>query len=241
MKKLLAILPLGALAACSSAPTPMSFAPLDYSYLRPITLNVANLNVVNNYVPSPSEATLEAQDPVPLAATLVTMLQHRLQPSGTPGTGTVTVQVVSITEAGGNLNGAMTVDVNLTSADGRSTAFTEASVTASQTAPDSNSGPDMQAALYQMTKTLMTQMNVQLPYQIMHNIPSWVVGSAAGGAAPGMGGAAGGIIQAAPLSAPGGAAAPATGTPPVAAPVNTNAAVPNYLPGAGPAALGAPQ
>ena len=240
MKRLLAALPLCALAACSSSPAP-SFAPLDYSYLRPIVLKVANLNVVDNYVPGPDEATLEGKDPAPPASTLMAMLQHRLQPSGEPGNGTVTIQVASITEANGNLNGNMTVDVNLTSADGHSTGFAEANVSASQTAPDSDNPADLQTALYQMTKRLMDQMNVQLPYQIMHNIPSWVVSNGPGGAAMGAGaaaGAAGGVIQSAPLTAPGGAA-PASAPVPAAAPAT--GAVPTYLPGAGPATLGAPQ
>ncbi len=236
-KRLLAALPLCALAACSSSPAP-SFAPLDYSYLRPIVLKVANLNVVDNYVPGPDEATLEGKDPAPPASTLTAMLQHRLQPSGEPGNGTVTIQVASITEANGNLNGAMTVDVNLTSADGHSTGFAEANVSASQTAPDSDNPADLQAALYQMTKRLMDQMNVQLPYQIMHNIPSWVVSTGPGaamgaGAAPA--GAAGGAIEATPLTAPGGAAAPSA---PVPAMAPATGAAPTYLPGAGPAALG---
>ncbi len=243
MKRLLAVLPLCALAACSSEPPP-SFAPLDYSYLRPIVLKVANLTVVNNYTPGPAEAALEAQDPAPPGPTLLAMLQHRLQASGQPGSGTVTIQNVSITQVNGNLNGAMTVDVNLTSADGRSTGFAEASVNASQTAPDSGDPADMQAALYQMTKTLMNQMNVQLPYQVLHNIRSWVAyGGAGADAASASGGSAGGAIQAAPLNAPTGTAAPAVSTPgtPSTGAVNTNTAVPDYLPGAGPAALGAPQ
>ena len=243
MKRFLAALPLCALAACSSAPAP-SFAPLDYSYLRPITLKVANLNVVDNYVPGPGEATLQGKNPAPAGSTLMAMLQHRLLPSGQPGNGTVTIQVASITEANGNLNGMMTVDVNLTSADGHSTGFAEASVSASQTVPDSDNPADLQTALYQMTKRLMDQMNVQLPYQIMHNIPSWVVPTGLGSGAPGAGaagaGAAGGAIEATPLTVPG-AAAQASAPAPQATPVSTSQAAPNYLPGAGPAALGAPQ
>jgi hypothetical protein len=235
IKRLLAALPLCALAACSAEPPP-SFTPLDYSYLRPITLKVANLTVVNSYIPGPDEAALEAKDPAPPGPTLLAMLQHKLQASGQPGSGAVTIQAVSITQANGNLNGSMIVDVNLTSADGRSTGFAEANVTASQTAPDSGDPADLQAALYQMTKRLMDQMNVQLPYQIMHNIPSWVLYTGTGGNAA----VGNGAIQAAPLIAPGGTAAPASATPsaPATGAVNTNTAVPNYLPGAGPSALG---
>jgi hypothetical protein len=253
MKKTAAIFTVLSLAACSSSPPPVqNFAPLDYSYLRPITFKVANLTVVNEYTPGSDEAQLNANNPAPPGPTLVAMLNQRMQPSGEPGTANITVQVASITESGGNLNGQMTVDINLTSADGRSTGFAEASVSA--TAPQPDSDADTPAALYQMTKNLMDRINVQLPYSIVHNIPSWVawtqpVGapvSAAGGLAPG-------AIQAAPLGAPGSTAAPVvpgsapvvpSGAPvPMASPAipALNPAVPNYLPGAGPTALTPPQ
>jgi len=223
--KYLRLLPLGALsaglAACSAPPPPPTFAPLDYSYLPPMALNVANLNVVNNYVPSPDQATLIGEDPAPPGATLLAMLQHRLVPTGTPGTGTVTIQVASLGEANGLTSGTMTVDVSLVSADGRSTGFTEASVSASQPEPQSTASPaDMQTALYALTKQLMDAMNVQLQYQIQHSLPSWISYTAAPGAAaaPAAGGVSAGTIQATPLTAPGGAvaapAAPATGTAP---------------------------
>ena len=154
----------------------------------------------------------------------------------------------------------MTVDVNLASADGRSTGFTEANVTATQTAPDSGNAGDMQAALYGLTKRLMTRMNVQLQYQIQKNLPQWVSWTNSGVPAASMDSSLSGV-QATSLAAPSGvamvsgaaaqpastasaASAAAASAAPAATPVtsgqssgNINNAVPNYLPGAGPAAL----
>jgi hypothetical protein len=238
MKKILFMLPIcAALAGCSSPPPPV-YKPLDYSYLPPILLKVATMNVVTNYVPTPSQVTLADENPAPLASTLLAMLNERLKPSGVPGNGTVTIQSAYIDEVNGNLTGQITVDVNLASADGHSTGFTEASVSASQTAPDSGSQNDMRAALYDLTQRLMKSLNVQLQYQVQHNLPSWVSWTAAPGNAAATMGAAdnAGAIQTAPLNAPGDTATPvATGVQ--ATPVNMNPAVPNYLPGAGPAAL----
>ncbi len=256
MKRLVFALPLLALAACGSTPPAPSYKPLDYSYLPPILLKVSQVNVVNAYVPTPSQVQLAGQDPSPPADTLMAMLRQRLQPAGLPGTATVTVQTAYVDKVNGNLTGSMTVDLNLASADGRATGFTEASVSASQTAPDSSNPDDTRAALYALTKQLMTQMNVQLQYQIQKNLPSWVSwtnNGAAGvaGAASATAGDAGGVIQAAPLAAPPGVAtAPATGAAPTAVPasaapaggqINGNTAVPSFLPGAGPAALGSAQ
>ncbi|MDE1906585.1 MAG: hypothetical protein KGH75_09075 [Rhodospirillales bacterium] len=241
MKKLVFALPLLALASCGSTPPAQTFAPLDYSYLPPILLKVSQVDVVNNYVPTPSQVQTAGLDPSPPADTLMAMLHARLQPAGQPGTATVTVQSAYVDNVNGNLTGAMTVDLNLASADGRATGFTEASVSASQTAPDSNNPDDTRAALYALTKQLMTQMNVQLQYQIQKNLPSWVSWTS-GGITPGAAPAAGGI-QAAPLAAPPGTAMAPTSTtttiaPGVPAPLTGNGAVPTYLPGAGPAALG---
>ncbi len=239
MKRLVFALPLLALASCGSTPPVQTFQPLDYSYLPPILLKVAQVNVVNSYVPTPSQVQTAGMDPAPPADTLMAMLRQRLQPAGQPGTATVTVQTAYVDDVNGTLTGAMTVDLNLASADGHSTGFTEASVSATQTAPDSSNPDDMRAALYALTKRMMTQMNVQLQYQVQKNMPSWISwtnGGAAGAAAvPASGG--GGGIEAAPLAAPlGVATAPAT--MPATGQSNSNAAVPSYLPGAGPATLG---
>lgn len=242
-RNLLPLAPLVALAGCGSSPTPpQTFPPLDYSYLPPIVLKVSTLNVANNYVPTPGQATLIGQDPEPPATALVNMLNHRLVASGAPGTGTVTIQNAAIDQVGGNLTGTMTVDVNVASPDGHATGYAEASVSASQTAPDPDASQgDVQAALYGLTKRLMDNMNVQLQYQIQHNLGAWLSWSPSPGVAPLATGAApaSNVIQATPLTAPpatgNGMAAPLPANPPGA--INTNPSVPSYLPGAGPAGL----
>ena len=250
MKKLVVALPLLSLAACGTTPPTPTFAPLDYSYLPPIMLKVSQVDVENHYVPTPSQVRTAAMDPAPPAETLLAMLKQRLQPSGQPGTGTVTVQTAYVDDVNGTLMGQMTVDVNLASADGRSTGFTEAGVSATVTAPDSNNPSDMQAVLYGLTKRLMAQMNVQLQYQIQKNMPSWISWTNNGATlAPSAAGATVGAgVQAAPLTAPPGVATvtkAVQGGAQAVAPVpaatgsgNVNGAVPTYLPGAGPAALG---
>lgn len=255
MRKLVFALPLLALAACGTTPPVQTFTPLNYSYLPPILLKVSQINLTNSYVPTPSQVQTAAQDPAPPADTLLAMLRQRLQPAGQPGTGTVTVQTAYVDDVNGTLVGQMTVDINLASADGLSTGFTEASVSATETAPDSNDPSDMQAALYGLTKRLMTQMNVQLQYQIQKNMPNWISWTNSGGSPAASSGSMPGVgVQSAPLTAPPGATTTVSGASPqpaaaqvqqpVAAPAasgqsggNVNTAVPSYLPGAGPAAL----
>lgn len=260
MKKLVFALPFLALTACGSTPPAPTFAPLNYSYLPPILLKVSQVNVVNNDVPTPSQVRMAGLDPAPPAETLLAMLKQRLQPAGQPGTATVTVEDAYVDQVNGNLVGQMTVDINLASANGLSTGFTEASVSATQTAPDSGNPDDTRAALYDLTKRLMTQMNVQLQYQIQKNLPHWISWTNGQAAAAATGsGESGGVVQASPLAPPPGvatttgvsavststASAPATPAATQANPSQNsgtvNTAVPDYLPGAGPAALGTGQ
>jgi hypothetical protein len=221
IRRVLPVLALLALVACGGSPPapPPVFAPLDYSYLPPIMLKVSNVTVVNQYVPDPGAATLIGEDPEPPATALTAMLNRRLVANGTPGMATVTIEAASIDQVGSNLTGTMTVRLDVQSADGHSTGYTEASVTHSETAPDPDSSQDVvQAALYGMTKQLMDAMNVQLQYQIQQNLGSWVSYSANAAvpplnAAPSTGGIQGGI-QATPLAAPGAVPGAPTQPPP---------------------------
>jgi len=214
------------LAACGGGPPPppIVYKPIDFSYLPPLTLRVASVNVQNTYVPGPDEATLIGQDPEAPANALSDLLNRRLIPSGAPGTANVTIETAALDESGVNLTGTMAVRVDVASADGRRTGFTEASVSHTEAAPDNNaSAEDVRAALYDMTKTLTEDLNDRLQYQLQHDLGSWMVYGGGAGVAPvvsGDNGAAPGGIVATPL--PGPDATPATGAaPPVLAPGNT--------------------
>ncbi len=221
----------GFLTACSSGPppAPQVFAPLTYNYLPPIMLTVANISFQNDYVPDPAAATLNSENPSPLADTIMAMAQHRLVPNGTPGTATFTLETASIEPVGDNYVGNASVRLDVVSADGRKTGFTVASVNVTQTAPDSDASPnDIQAELYNITKQLMDRLNVQLQYQIQTNMGSWV-SYATNAAVPAVNSGAPGSIQAAPLPAPG--ATPSTPTTAVApAPAGAAAATTTVVP-----------
>ncbi len=211
-----------ALAGCggSPPPPPRVFAPLDYSYLPPIVLNVSNISVQNQYVPDPGAATLLGEDPEPPANAVMAMAQRRLVANGAPGNATFTVETASIDQVGDNYVGLMTVRLDVVSADGRNTGYTEASVTQSNPVPDADATQnDVQAALYGMTKQLMDAMNVQLQYQIQRNLSSWV-SYTPNAATPALnsGSVGNGGIQAAPLAAPGAATTTPTTTLPTQIP-----------------------
>jgi hypothetical protein len=212
-RRIVSVLAVLALTACGGGGPPSApqvFAPLNYSYLPPIMLKVSSVSVVNQYVPDPAAATLLGQAPEAPTQALSDMLNRRLVANGTPGTATATIEAASIEPVNGNYVGTMTVRIDVQSADGLRSGYTEASVTHSETAPDSDASPnDIQAALYGTTKQLMDAMNVQLQYQIQRNLGTWVSYSAnaalppVGAPSNGLGGGIQAVPLAAPLAAPG--------------------------------------
>jgi hypothetical protein len=180
LPRLFLLLPLGlplGLAACGggSAPPPLSFPPLSYSYLPPITLKVARIDVRDEYLPGPEAAQLISNDPEAPALALESMARARLVADGSPGAATFVVRRASLHEVNGMLEGAMDVQVNIRTSNGQRVAFAQASVSRSETAPPRNASPDrLHAALYNLTKDLMNDMNVQFQYQIQKSLSDWL-------------------------------------------------------------------
>jgi hypothetical protein len=228
MVRYLPLLAILSLAACGGSPPPVvTYKPLDYSYLPPIMLKVANVTVQNNYVPDSGAANLLGEDPEPPANAVMDMANHRLIANGTPGNATFTVETASIEMVGNNLTGILTVRLDVASGDGKAHGYTEASVNYAATAPDASNQGDMQAALYDITKHLMDAMNVQFQYQLQHNLGDWISYSSNAAPVPVVSGVLSGGIQAAPLTAP----MTAPGVTPTAAPPVPTAPMSPLTPG----------
>jgi hypothetical protein len=166
---LLALLSLAApavLAGCADnepAP-PTTFAPLSYSYLRPLRLNVGSIEINDAWAPDPASHDISAQSPaIPLDA-LRQMAQDRLVAAGASGRAVFTVQQASITPAGGNLDGLFRVRLDLYTSDGQRAAYAEAAVSRSAPAPDSDDAAATRAALYGLTRQMMSDMNVEFEF-----------------------------------------------------------------------------
>lgn len=204
--RLLLLLPLGLAACAGPPPPPQVFAPLNYSYLPPITLKVASVTVRDEYLPGPGAAELIAQAPEAPATALESMAHSRLVADGSPGSATFVIKNASLDQVGDTLDGAMDVELDISTSNGQRVAFAEASVSRSVTAPSDMDQAHLRAALYNLTKSLMTEMNVQFQYQVQKSLSDWLAFPPGAGsadmspmAAPP---AAGPVIQAQPLTAP---------------------------------------
>jgi hypothetical protein len=164
-----------ALSACGSdePPPPANFAPLRYDYLRKLRLNVGSIDVKDHSTPL-GQNDVANQSPVPLGQAAVQMGHDRLFPAGLTGSGEFVVDQASIIRGpGGVLNGLLAVHLSLFSAAGAQTGFAEARVT-SQHVPGSEP-ENLQGQLYDMTKKIMDDMNVELEFQIRRSLRQWLV------------------------------------------------------------------
>ncbi len=188
-----------ALAACvSQEPSAQtSFTPPDFSYLTPLRLNIAQLEVKQHYIPSGLPPDVSHYDPIDPIAALKLMAEQRLQAVGTSGRAVFAIDNASVIQQGDTLIGAFSVTLTLYAPNGARAGYAQATVTRQI----AGFGEDLGGALYTLTSGLLQQMNVEFEYQVRRSLGKWLV-SAGAATAP---------VQQAPLQA-----APAP--PPPAAP-----------------------
>ena len=236
------------LGACLSAPfllagcggdegVTQNYPPLRYTYLAPISLNVSSIQTGVPYTSAQDGTSLDAMSPEPPVQAVQQMLQDRLVAAGSSGTATVTINTASINRVSDTAVGNISVQVAVTSSDGRQAAYTQASVTRTRTLPDDTSDDAQRAFLYAMTSDLVNAENVELEYQIRQHLGRFLVGGASTVGGP----AAPTPVEAQPLGGPG---APVLSAPAVGSPMSLGAPAPLGGPAAplgGPAApLGGP-
>ena len=171
-------LPLGlpfALASCggdeSPSPRRGNFPPLRYGYLPPINLNVQRVEMAEDFVPSSGNGEIANTSPVNPAETLFAMARDRLRPVAPGGTATFRIITASIIRRGNTLDGVLTVRLDVRNAEGDNSGFAEARVTAAKTGAIT----DQQAAAYDMLKSMMDDMNVELEFQLRNKLRAWLV------------------------------------------------------------------
>ncbi len=152
-----------------------AFAPLRYDYLPPIQLNVANIQIEQRFVPSGVAPDVTADDPAPPAEALRAMASGRLQAFGVSGKAVFAILNASLTRQGNAIDGVMAVSLTIYGADGAQAGFAEAHVEHNQTGEIE----DLRKVLYDTTKTMMDNMNVEFEYQVRHNLRTWLTTPAA--------------------------------------------------------------
>jgi hypothetical protein len=167
------LLPL-VLAACGGEEERV-FEPLRYNYLPPIQLNVASIAVEQRFVPSGIDPDVSGMDPVPPVEALKAMANDRLQAFGTSNKAVFAILDGSLVRQDDGVNGSMAVSLTIFDGNGTQLGFAEARVQSRRTGVSGNLAP----VLYDMTKAMMSDMNVEFEYQLRHNLKDYLTSPAA--------------------------------------------------------------
>jgi hypothetical protein len=176
-------------AACSGDDESAVYPALRYTYLPPIRLNVASIEIVNRFVPTGISPDISQLAPVRPVDALRAMAEDRLQAFGTSGKAVFSIQDASLTRRGDVIDGSMSVVLDMYTTDTQRAGFAEARVARQHTGHVDS----LRATLYDMVKTMMDSMNVEFEYQVRRALHVWLTS----------GTAASTPVEQAPLSTPG--------------------------------------
>lgn len=154
-----------AAAACGGDGPTRAMPPLRYDYLAPLRLNVAVVDVGSAPPPSP----VEALSPVPAGATLRRMALDRLAAGGSSGRAAFVIDTAQIDQSSRGLTGLMAVRLDILTDDGARAGYAEVRVSRSAT-----TGDDLRSALYDLTRQMMDDMNVELEFEIRRSLRDWL-------------------------------------------------------------------
>jgi hypothetical protein len=201
-----------------------AFEPLRYHDLPPIQVKVASIVIEQRFIPAGVPPDVSGQAPTPPVEALKAMGSDRLQAFGTAGKAIFAVLDASLMRDDEDVvTGSFAVSLTIVDDSGAQLGFAEAHVQSRHTGPIDEIRP----VLYDMTKGMMHDMNIEFEYQIRHNLKGWLTDAAAPGTP----------VEQAPLD--GSAVPPAvsdappaiSAAPPVPAPVPQSAPAyrPTYL------------
>lgn len=151
------------------------FRPLRYNYLPPIELNVASISIEQRFVPAGVPPDVSNLDPVQPVDALKAMASDRLTAFGTANTAVFDILNASLTRQGDVISGDFEVTLSIRDSGGNRLGYALAQVTSQH----SGISDGLRRTLYDMTKSMMSDMNVEFEYQIRQNLKPWLTSATA--------------------------------------------------------------
>jgi hypothetical protein len=214
---------LGLLAGCETQVPHAQFPELTYSQLPPINLNVARVDVVQQYHPPGKKPHVEQLFPVVPALAAERWARDRLRAVGNDGVVRFTVVYAGVVEVplkrttgiqgmftvdqSERYDGAIEVKIQILDGQGNELASVSTRAARSHSVPEDITLLGREKAWFEMTEQMMNDLNTALDQQIKQNFAQWLVQGATPSGGMG-GGVSGGMSPAAPRSP-----APVTTTP----------------------------
>ncbi len=173
------LFPLAAAACATDAgEVPTVFEPLTFDYLTKLRLSVGSVDINDGWRPLPGSRDVGYLSPEDPVSALRLMAQQRLLPGGGPGRAVFVIDQASLVVDQGSYLGNFAVHLDVLDDAGSRVGFAEARVSRSATAHDD--GPARtRAALYQLTRALMEDMNVELEFQVRRSLKDYLQTTAA--------------------------------------------------------------
>ena len=172
-RRSLLLLPL-ALAACGDNDE-VTFNALRYNDLPPIQINVASIRIEQRFVPSGILPDVSNQDPAPPVEALKAMASDRLQAFGTANTAVFAILDATLTREGNVVLGSMAVSLTILDNSGTQIGFAQARVQSRHTGQLNH----IRQVLYDLTKSMMIDMNIEFEYQIRRNLRTFLTNTIA--------------------------------------------------------------
>ena len=148
-------------------PPRREFPRLRYGYLPPIPLTVQRIEFADDFVrPSGNDELSDGS----VAETILAMGRDRLKPMTANGTGRFRILAASISLRRDTLAGVLAVRLDVRNDDESHTGVAEARATATKTGAIG----DRRTAVYDMLKSLMDDLNVELEFQIRSKLRGWI-------------------------------------------------------------------
>ena len=164
-----------AVAACGGGDDGLVFEPLRYNDLPPIQVKVASIVIEQRFIPAGVAPDVSYLDPAPPIEALKAMANDRLQAFGTADKAVFAVLDASLTRNNDVVTGSLAVSLTILDDSGTQLGFAEARVQSRHTGPIHGIRP----VLYDMTKAMMNDLNIEFEYQIRHNLKNWLTDGAA--------------------------------------------------------------
>jgi len=176
------VLGAGLLAACAQTPPPEPLPEQTFAHLDSIKLNVASVEIVENYVPPLRGPNIEHLFPQPPSQVARRWAEDRLRALGTEGRAQFVIDTASVVETRlkveKGLRGAVTIDqatrydatltvtLEIRNDRGFRQAFATASAERSQTVPEDLTVNERRAIQHQLIEDVMIDLNATLEAKI---------------------------------------------------------------------------
>tara|TARA_R110000787_G_scaffold32297_1_gene85297 strand:+ start:153 stop:746 length:594 start_codon:yes stop_codon:yes gene_type:complete len=177
-------------AGCATQVEKPAFPQISFAHLPQIPLDVARIEVENQYVSPAAEPNVEHRFPVSPAQSALNWGRDRLKPAGASGVARVVVERASVVEVplaptpgirgvftkdqSERYEGVVTVSVQLFDENGASRAVVRSTAQRSQTVPENISLNERDKIWFQMTEAMMATLNKTLEEQVRAHLAPWV-------------------------------------------------------------------